>query len=251
MPPDPIRTPPRTSVIAAVKTYLGFFVLVVLVVELALGTLAATTEGTVQLLALGGMLFVISGLVAIVSFFAYRRPEVLLRSLSQPGASNPTVEDDRFARFRSQICGYWWDQLEPPDPHRLGVAHIFSDPESPWVRFEGTAYDPEGHVLANWESVATCLNVTERKLFYYWRGNKPLVPGGRFEGFGEISFQGTGDTLHSAKSMFSDANLAQAGQIVMKQARLWRVSEEEAETLSRTGRPGEIARLVRKRFEDT
>jgi hypothetical protein len=42
MPPKPLKqkSPDRVAIISAVKTYLGFFVLLVLVVEAALGALA-------------------------------------------------------------------------------------------------------------------------------------------------------------------------------------------------------------------
>ena len=72
--PQKQKSPDRVAIISAVKTYLGFFVLIVLVVETVLSTLALKTQGQNQLIALYGMLFVIVVLIAVVSFFAYRKP---------------------------------------------------------------------------------------------------------------------------------------------------------------------------------
>jgi hypothetical protein len=246
---DRSTAPSRVEVIGSVKSYLGFFVLVVLVVEVVLGTLAATTEGAVQLLALGGMLFIITGLVAIVAFFAYCRPDVLLKSLSASGSGDPSPHESKMLAFRDQICGCWWNRLEPRDPDRLAIAHITPDTDCGSVRLHGTSYDREGNVTAKWESVATCLHVNERKLFYYWRGSKPQAPKGRFEGFGEIAFHGTNERLHSANSMFSDTDLADVEKTVMKHARFWRLTEADAAVLS-AGDPAHISRLIRERFAD-
>lgn len=241
--------PSRVEVIGSVKSYLGFFVLVVLVVEVVLGTLAATTEGLVQLLALGGMVFLITGLVAVVSFFAYCRPDVLLKSLSASGPGDRLPYEARTVAFRQQICGCWWNRLEPRDPDRLAIVEITPDTESGAVRLHGASYDREGSVTAKWESVATCLHVNERKLFYYWRGSKPHTPKGRFEGFGEIGFLGTDDQLHSGNSMFSDTDLADVEKTVMKHARFWRLSQADAAVLN-AGNPDHISRLIRARFAD-
>jgi hypothetical protein len=90
----------RVSIINAVRTPPGFFVLVVLVVEVALGGLAARTGGQNQLVALYGMLFVVLALIAVVAFFAYRRPEALTGerppvSNALPNAETPVVEIKR------------------------------------------------------------------------------------------------------------------------------------------------------------
>lgn len=67
----------RVDIIGAVQTPLGFFVLVVLVVEAILGTVAALSASGERTIAIAGMLVLIAGLVAIVAFLAYARPEAL------------------------------------------------------------------------------------------------------------------------------------------------------------------------------
>ena len=53
------KSPERVAIINAVKTYIGFFVLIVLVIESVLGAIALNTEGQNQLVALYGMLFIV------------------------------------------------------------------------------------------------------------------------------------------------------------------------------------------------
>jgi len=68
----------RTSIISAVKTPLGFFVFVVLVVEGILGTLSgAALSGADRSVALYGMLILIGALIAVVVLLAVFRPEAL------------------------------------------------------------------------------------------------------------------------------------------------------------------------------
>jgi hypothetical protein len=71
-------TKDRTSIISAVKTPLGFFALVVLVVEGILGTLSGTAlSGSDRSVALYGMLALIGVLIAVVFSLAVFRPEAL------------------------------------------------------------------------------------------------------------------------------------------------------------------------------
>jgi hypothetical protein len=68
----------RAKIIETVQTPLGFFALVVLVVEAILGIVASLSEQSTQTIAVYGMLALIASLVAIVSFMAYKRPEALM-----------------------------------------------------------------------------------------------------------------------------------------------------------------------------
>lgn len=68
----------RTSIITAVKNPLGFFVLVVLVVEGILGLVTgAALSGSDRSVALYGMFIVIGVLIALVALLAVFRPEVV------------------------------------------------------------------------------------------------------------------------------------------------------------------------------
>lgn len=76
----------RSDLIRNVQTPLGFFVLVVLVVEAILGVVAGFSDSSNQTIALVGMLVIIGVLVLIVSFLAFKRPEAL-------SGSRPSIRD--------------------------------------------------------------------------------------------------------------------------------------------------------------
>ncbi len=67
----------RVDIIRAVQTPLGFFVLVVLVVEVTLGVFAGIGKGFDRTLSLSGMIALIFVLIGVVAILAYFRPEAL------------------------------------------------------------------------------------------------------------------------------------------------------------------------------
>jgi len=67
----------RSSIIETVKTPLGFFALVVLVVEALLGSLAFATSGPDRALLIRIIPAILSGLVVLVALIALLRPEAL------------------------------------------------------------------------------------------------------------------------------------------------------------------------------
>lgn len=71
------RVESRASIISTVQTPLGFFVLVVLVVEAILGGIAGLSAGDDRSLAIKGMLAITAGLVFVVAFIAFFRPKNL------------------------------------------------------------------------------------------------------------------------------------------------------------------------------
>lgn len=84
----------RVDIIQTVRTPLGFFTLVVLVVEVILGVTANFSQGTDRTYLIVGMLFLIFLLVIIVAGFGFFRPEALrgerVDSLRQDGVSAGT-----------------------------------------------------------------------------------------------------------------------------------------------------------------
>lgn len=205
MPPKPSKqkSADRVAIISAVKTYLGFFVLVVLVVEAVLGALALKTEGQNQLVALYGMIFIIGALISVVSFFAYRKPDALLRTI----ASRQEQEAQSLQEFSNHISGHWWERIKPDEPSAISFVEIRRDPATNTVKMKGNAYNRNGELAAIWESVASCINLSERKVFYYWKGWHPLRPTEPYEGFGEVSFYDSSNGIDSGVGFFSDTNL--------------------------------------------
>jgi energy-coupling factor transporter transmembrane protein EcfT len=81
---DSSRTGSRIAIIGAVKTPLGFFALVVLVIEAILGIVAGAISGLDRSITVIGMLVIIIALIGIVAYFSYYRPEALDPKLGNP-----------------------------------------------------------------------------------------------------------------------------------------------------------------------
>jgi hypothetical protein len=92
LPPENTLPGSRPDIIRAVNTPLGFFSLVVLVVEAILGLVAATSSDTGRAITIAVMLAVIIALVAIVAYFAYHRPEALFGQRHQEHVSIDTEQ---------------------------------------------------------------------------------------------------------------------------------------------------------------
>lgn len=80
----------RPAIIQTVQTPLGFFVLVVLVVEVIFGGVASITSGIEREYVVGAMMAMILILVGIVTFLAYARPEALAGIRVERGATTVT-----------------------------------------------------------------------------------------------------------------------------------------------------------------
>lgn len=179
------------------KTPLGFFVLVVVAIELMLTTALAAVDKAHALAVVYGMLFVVILAGVAVAFFAYTKPSALLGST----ANRP--HDEAVQSFATKISGHWWQWVTPKSPSALSWVDIWVDPVTGALKMHGTAYSDNGEAATEWDSVATCIVVTDNKVFYYWKGGltegKPL-----YEGFGEFRFRAS---LESGRGFFSDAKL--------------------------------------------
>lgn len=238
------------SIISAVKTYLGFFVLLTLVVEASLGALALSSSGAIQLLAVCGMLLVILLLIGVVSLFAYKKPEALLRSMaSHDAAAAGNFDETPAGQFCRELVGCWWEAVTPDSASALSLMSISTDPASSGLKFSGKAYDRQGNLNAVWESVASCINPAEKKVFYYWRGWHPARPNEPFEGFGELVFHASGDGIHSGMGFFSDTNLTQVNSTTRKSVQLHRASADEA-TLLQQANAKLVAESIRNKLAE-
>lgn len=238
MPAETAKPSERVAIIGAVKTYLGFFTLVVLVVEAVLGALALKTDGQNQLVALYGMLAVIVLLIGVVSFFAYRKPESLLSGEHAPAGPAPGQA------FCLAVSGYWWERIVPGDASAISFVEIRPETATASLKMKGNAYTATGELVAVWETVASCVNPAESKIFYYWEGHHPARPNEPYEGFGEISFQDFAGGLNSGTGIFSDSNLTDMKSTTRKSVEFRRSTSSET-TLMQAGDPRQVAELVR------
>lgn len=76
------KTQSRADLIRVVRTPLGFFVLLVLVVEALLVPLASICEGFHRTLAISGVIVILVGLIVVVAILAFFRLEALLGILA-------------------------------------------------------------------------------------------------------------------------------------------------------------------------
>lgn len=231
----------RVAVINAVKTYLGFFVLVILIVEIVLGAVALKAQGINQMIALYGMLFVILVMVAVVSFFAYKKPEALLRTARQQMDNAQPLHD-----FSNRISGYWWESIHQGSTS-ISLVEIRLDTATGTVKMKGKGYNKNGEFSSVWESVASCINPGERKVFYYWEGRHISRPNEDYEGFGEISFDDA-DHIEQAVGFFSDTNLTDIKTTTRKSIEFRRCPKADIEIIL-NGNKSEIAKLINRKLE--
>jgi hypothetical protein len=229
----------RAALLRTVKTPLGFFALVVLAVEVMLAALAAMSAGFDRTLALAGMLLIVAALVVVVALLAYLRPEALRGTRPKPSG------DGALAAFCARIQGPWWERVSPAIPSAISFVEMLPDAATTGIKLRGSAYDNEGQLAAHWESLACCINLSEAKLFYYWRGWHPQRPNEPFEGFGEIVFQPASGLLQRAHGFFSDTNLTDLKSTTRKAIEFRRASAQDLQQI-REGR--EVAALVRQRL---
>jgi len=226
----------RVSIINSVRTPLGFFVLGVLVVEAALGGLAA--KGPNQLTALYGMFFFLAALIAVVAILAVYKPEAL------HGRREAAEGPSKIRKFSDDLSGYWWEAVTPAGSSVLSVVEMSTDSLTETVKMKARAYDTKGDLAATWESMASCINLTEHKVFYYWKGRQRTRPNDPFEGFGEVSFY---DGLKSGDGVFSDTNLTDLTTSTQRTVN-WRRPTDEENQILKSGSEDSIVELVKKRL---
>ncbi len=117
----------RVGIIQAVKTPLGFFSLVVLVVEAILGVTANFSQGTDRTYLIVGMLSLIFLLVIIVAAFAYFRPGALgeertdfLARDEDSTAVSLSFAVETFDRLSDEIEATITNQQQPQGAHPHG-----------------------------------------------------------------------------------------------------------------------------------
>lgn len=234
----------RVSIIKTVQTPLGFFVLVVLVVEVMLGVIAGVSAQPTTTILVVGMLVVLLALIGIVAYLAYNRPEALGGVRAPMGIAKAYPELDRFLQ---SVAGHWWSFRA--DAGSLGFATIVPDETGGTLQVRGRAYDPDGNVVAVWETVGSCINLKGQKLYYYWKGWHPARPGEPYEGFGELAFHDSPDGYHSAVGVFSDTNLTDAKSTTKKWSDYRRCAEKDEADIMQGGDGERIGVLVRKKLK--
>ena len=71
--------------------------------------------------------------------------------------------------FCDQVAGHWWS-FQDGNTASLGFVTMVPYKPTRTVQVIGDAYNKKGVHVAHWKSQASCINLTERKVYYYWEG---------------------------------------------------------------------------------
>lgn len=137
------------------------------------------------------------------------------------------VISNELSFFRDQVLGDWWS-FRDWDRNSLGFVTITPLETTGTVKLIGRAYNVDGERIARWQSIASCINPSEKKIYYYWTGEHPSKyqqSAESFEGFCELTFHGSENHYDSADGIFSDTNLADIERTVYKTFELKRCSD--------------------------
>ena len=233
----------RVGIIKTVHTPLGFFVLVVLVVETIFGALAGTSEGAAATMTVVGMLLIMLSLIAVVAYLGYKRPEALRGVRPRTDA---VVAQDELRSFCQRVAGRWWSFRADVDS--LGFVGIAPDETTGTVIVSGRSYDPDGNLVTVWDTTASCINLKGNKLYYYWTGWYPRRPAEPYEGFGEMSFHDSAGRSDTGFGIFSDMNLTDVKSTTRKSSDYRRCTTQEIDVMQE-GDSDRIGALVREKLK--
>ena len=149
--------------------------------------------------------------------------------------------------FRERAAGFWWSL--GADSGSVGFATIAPDESNVTLSVNGLVYDASGDIIANWDTTASCINLKQRKLYYYWEGRWTKRPLEQYLGFGEITFKDSLDRIDRAIGLFWDTNLGDIKSTTKKSSRFVRCADQREIDTMRGGDEGSIGRLVRQQLE--
>jgi len=239
----------RVNIIKTVTTPLGFFVLIVLVVEVIFGAVAGSSVGLAAAITVTGMLLVILSLIAVVTYLAYSRPEALFGT--RPPAD--AVVRQQLHSFCQHVAGHWW--TFGADPDSVGFATIEPDETTSTLIVSGRTYAQDGKLVARWNTTASSISLKRKMLDYIWQGQHydwdeqpSWMTSEWYDGYGEISFHDSTDRFDTGIGRFFDKSLTDVTSIIRKQSTWERCSEEEVGVMQRSDKQG-IGRLVQKKLK--
>lgn len=155
-----------------------------------------------------------------------------------------------YRSFCDRLIGYWWQRVIPDDASALSFVRIEPHPATNAVKMTGDAYGQNGRPAARWKTVATCVNPSDREIFYLWSGDHPQEPDAPdYEGFGKITFGESGGNIDTGNGHFFDLNIQDLKSIRKKLVKLRRCTEKDVKDMQATG--GEkIAALVGRKMKE-
>ena len=158
------------------------------------------------------------------------------------GLRTKPVAQPELDNFCRRVKGYWLST--GADPDSIGFASFTHDRKAGTLILRGRAYDLNGIKIAVWETTASCIYLTRKKLNYTWQGRWTQRPTETIEGFGEITFHDAKDRFDKADGVFYDSNLTDIKSTTKKASDYRRCTAEEVEIFS-SGGSEKIGALVR------
>ena len=134
--------------------------------------------------------------------------------------------------FGELLAGHWWEHITPDDSSALSFVTIEPDSAAGTIKMHGRAFGLDGMPIAKWESIAVCIKLSDKKVFYYWEGKFPKKATASYEGFGQVAFHASAGGIHHADGFFSDTNLENWSTTTRKLVTLRRCLPQEAEIMN-------------------
>ena len=148
--------------------------------------------------------------------------EVILASVSPQNSALSAGELERerqiIRRFCDRVAGAWWEHIAGEG---IGFFQIRMDELQTSVRLEGSFYNEDGFLVADWNSVAARV-LDDKKMIVYLRECSHSDRDKQIHGYGEMSFKGSAE-LSWGGGKFYDVD--QAESTVLKPVELRRISD--------------------------
>jgi len=149
--------------------------------------------------------------------------------------------------FCDLVTGSWWERIKPDNASALSFVTIETNPATGTIKMTGEAFDVNGKRAARWESMTSCINLAQRKTFYYWTGAQE---GASYEGFGEITFQPPdAGRIDRGNGFFSDTKLNEVSSTTKKEFTLWRCTDAKEMKIMSSFDEQAISELVRAKLK--
>lgn len=181
----------------------------------------------------------VGAIVTFVCLLLYAVPQMQVAGASR-----------KMRDFCERIAGNWWERVTPVQGTALSWITIRALPATSTVVLNGRAFDNQGAEFAKWDSVASCVDAEQGKVFYHWQGYQTAAPQIRYQGFGEITFGVAEGRLDSGDGIFFDARLG-PNTFSTKSSRFHRSTDpHEQQTVEEGADKSATAALIQKKLSE-
>jgi hypothetical protein len=227
----------RVSIINSIKSPLGLFTLLLLVIEAITLGIAATSNQVALYFSLGILALYIIG----IFYFAKTNPAILFGHYLPP-VPKPIIE----------ISGDWWEIVVGAYSSAISFARISYDQANQNVMISAQSFLKNGQILSTWSSQAVQFKESGDELFYLWEGSHLSEPENQQVGSGYIKFKKDVDTqkLNTGLGYYTDIILKQPEKTKMKSVFFEKSNLEESRIMQKPKSP-EAVKLIAKKLEES